>query len=98
MLYADVDVLSCDRRRAEGEADNVDNGSDNKHVNGCVRGLHRADSGDKGWQRLWQDDDINNGKEESEDETYPPPCPKGQRTEFLELGCWSSPIGTAADT
>jgi len=65
MLYADADMLSRDRRRAEGEEDNVDNGGDNKHVNRCVRGLRRADSGDEGWRRLWWDDNINNDEEES---------------------------------
>ena len=65
MLYADADMLSRDRRRAEGEEDNVDNGGDNKHVNRCVRGLRRADSGDEGWRRLWWDNNINNDEEES---------------------------------
>ena len=41
----------CDRRRAEEGEGDIDNGNNNKNVNGCVRGLHRADTGDGQWWR-----------------------------------------------
>jgi hypothetical protein len=64
MPYADTDVLSRDRRRAEGEEDDVDNGFDDKHINGPVRGPRRVDTGVEGWWRSWCNDNINNDKEE----------------------------------
>jgi len=41
----DDDDLSRDQRRAEGGEGDFDNGVDNEHVNGRVRGLHLADTG-----------------------------------------------------
>jgi len=43
---ADADALSRDRRRAEGEEDDVDEGGDVKNDDGRVRGPRRADTGD----------------------------------------------------
>ena len=37
---------SRDWRPAEEGEGNVDDGGNDKHINGCVRGLRRADTGD----------------------------------------------------
>jgi len=63
MPYADTDVLSRDRRRAEGEEDDVDNGGDDKHIDGPVRGPCWVDTGVGGWWRSRCNDNINNNKE-----------------------------------
>ena len=41
----------CDRQRAEEGEGNINDGNNNKHVDGRVRGLHRADTGDGQWWR-----------------------------------------------
>ncbi len=63
MPYANADALSRNRWQAEGEEDNVDDGSDNKHING-VWGPRWADTGDGRWRRSWRNNDINNDEEE----------------------------------
>ncbi len=63
MPYANADALSRNHWQAEGEEDDVDDGSDNKHING-VWGPHRADTGDGRWRRSWRNNDINDDEEE----------------------------------
>ena len=53
--------LSCNWRRAEGGEGNVDDGVDDEHVDGRVRGLHLADTGNGQWWRLRHDGDIEEG-------------------------------------
>ena len=40
---------SCDWQRAEEGEGNINNDGDNEHINGCVRGLRWADTGDGRW-------------------------------------------------
>ena len=61
----DMPYLSRDRRRAEWGEGDVDDGVDDEHVDGRVRGPHRADTGDG---RRWRsrrdsdnDDDVEEG-------------------------------------
>ena len=56
--------LSRDRQRAEGGEGNVDDGIDNEHVNGRVRGPRLADTGNGRWRRLRCDGDNNDDVEE----------------------------------
>ena len=60
----DMPYLSRDRRRAEGGEGNVDDGVDGEHVNGRVRGPHRADTGDGRWWRSRRDSDNDDDVEE----------------------------------
>ena len=55
----DEDDLSRDRRWAEGEEGDVNDGVDDEHINGHVRGPHLADTGNGRWQRLRRDGDNN---------------------------------------
>ena len=48
----DMPYLSRYWRWAEGGEGDVDNGVDDEHVNGRVRGLHLADTGNGGLRRL----------------------------------------------
>ena len=64
MPYANADALSHNRWQAEGEEDDVDDSSDNKHINGHVWGPRQADAGDRRWQRSWRNNDINDDEEE----------------------------------
>ncbi len=56
--------LSCDWWQAEGGESEVDNGIDDKHVDGCVRGLCLVDTGNGRRWRLRRDGDNNNNVEE----------------------------------
>ena len=58
------DDLSRDRRRAEGGEGNVDDGIDDEHVDGRVRGPRLANTGNGQWWRLRRDGDNNDDVEE----------------------------------
>ena len=49
MPYTNADVLSQDRRRAEGGEDTVNNGGNKEHVGRHVRGSRQADTVDWQW-------------------------------------------------
>ena len=59
----DMPYLSRDRRRAEGGEGDVDDGID-EHVDGRVRGPHRADTGNGRRRRLRRDGDNGDDVEE----------------------------------
>ena len=46
MRYADADALSRNQWQAEGKEGDVDDGSDNKYVDGRVRGPRQASTRD----------------------------------------------------
>ncbi len=52
------------RRQTEEEEGNVDNGGNNKHIDGQVRGLHRVDTGDRQRRRLQRNGNNNDNNEE----------------------------------
>jgi hypothetical protein len=60
----DNDDLSRDRRRAEGGEGNVDDGIDDEHVDGRVRGPRLADTGNGRRRILHYDGDNDNDVEE----------------------------------
>ena len=60
----DDDDLSRDQRRAEGGEGNFDNGVDNEHVDGHVRGLHLVDTGNGQRRRLRRGGNNNDDVEE----------------------------------
>ena len=60
----DMPYLSRDRRRAEGGEGDVDDSVDDEHVDGRVRGPHRADTGDGRWWKSWRDSDDDDDVEE----------------------------------
>jgi len=61
----DDDDLSCDRRWAEGGEGDVDDGVDDEHLDGHVRGPRLADTGNGQRRRLRRDgnnkDDVEEG-------------------------------------
>ncbi len=56
--------LSRDRQRAEGGEGDVDDGVDDEHVNGCVRGPRLADTRNGRRRRLRHDGDHDDDVEE----------------------------------
>ena len=60
----DNDDLSRNRRRAEGGEGDVNDGIDDEHVDGHVRGPRLADTGNGRRRRLRRDGDNDNGVEE----------------------------------
>jgi len=60
----DDDDLSRDRRRAEGGEGDVDDGVDDEHIDGRVRGPRLADTRNGQWRRLWRDGDNDDDVEE----------------------------------
>jgi hypothetical protein len=60
----DMPYLSRDRRRAEGGEGDVNDGFDDEHVDGRVRGPHLADTGNGQRRRLRHDGDNDDDVEE----------------------------------
>ena len=60
----DMPYLSRDRRRAEGGEGNLDDGVDDEHVDGRVRGPCLADTGNGQRRRLRRDGDNDDNVEE----------------------------------
>ena len=58
------DDLFCNRQRAEGGEGNIDDGVDDEHADGRVRGPHLADTGNGRRWRLRHDGDNDNDVEE----------------------------------
>jgi hypothetical protein len=74
MPYTDADALFRDRRRAEGGEGDVDDGGDDEHFDGRVRGSRRADTGD-GRRRNSQRDGATKTRKRRADRIPP----RGQR-------------------
>ena len=62
----DDDDLSRTRRQVEGGEGDVDDGVDDEHVDGCVRGPRLANTGNGRRRRLQRDSDNDDGVEEGE--------------------------------
>ena len=60
----DMPCLSRNWRRAKGGEGDIDNGIDNDHVDGRVRGPHLADTGNGRWRRSRRDGDNDDDIEE----------------------------------
>jgi hypothetical protein len=60
----DMPYLSRDRQRAEGGEGDVDDGIDDEHIDGRVRGPRLADTGNGRRRRLRRDGDNNDDVEE----------------------------------
>ena len=71
MPYANADMLSHNWRRAEGGEGDVDDGSNNKHIDWCVQGLRWVDNGEG--QRQSSGYDGCNDDEDKEGGLHPTP-------------------------
>ena len=69
----DMPYLSCNQRQAEGGEGDVDDGGDDEHVGGCVRGLCLADTGNgRSWWRSRRGGDNDDKVKEGGSHPTPP--------------------------